>query len=382
MLEAFSNYDESGRESGWLHEDDEGEMVMAPSRKKKGRGGHSSSAEEGIDYSLMESFEIDDSHVVSSSPLDSSSSPPSSSSSSSSSPATGTPPPSLAAGLSNAKAQLADLLNGHISETYKDPDVSLPSKLMSFFEAPYTLARSCSVCLTSENEYSPATLALSTSLSPLWLAFYAHAEHGTNAFSSGVYLPLQFGCAGLALLVVRFCPSPVSEDVPCSPPLVFQVPLALYGFVVAATWIDFVADQLVSVLTFLGIFMGIPPAVLGLTVLAWGNSIGDLSTNMSMARRGLSNMSITACFAGPIFNFLIGLGAGFNVLLSQAGKTSVAVTFDNAVWVGLAFMIVNCVGILVAGLLPENNGEVPKKYGYVGIALYVLYVIVSLLLQL
>ena len=46
--------------------------------------------------------------------------------------------------------------------------------------------------------------------------------------------------------------------------------------------------------------------VLGLTVLAWGNSIGDLSTNMAMAKKGLANMALTACYAGPVFNLLVG----------------------------------------------------------------------------
>ena len=44
--------------------------------------------------------------------------------------------------------------------------------------------------------------------------------------------------------------------------------------------------------------------VLGLTVLAWGNSVGDMSTNMAMARKGLANMAMTACYAGPVFNLL------------------------------------------------------------------------------
>ena len=45
--------------------------------------------------------------------------------------------------------------------------------------------------------------------------------------------------------------------------------------------------------------------VLGLTVLAWGNSIGDMSTNLAMARKGLANMAMTACYAGPVFNLLV-----------------------------------------------------------------------------
>ena len=71
-------------------------------------------------------------------------------------------------------------------------------------------------------------------------------------------------------------------------------PIALYGFVIAATWIDYVADSLVSLLDFMGIVLHIPGAIMGLTVLAWGNSMADLSANITMARKGLANMAMTA----------------------------------------------------------------------------------------
>ena len=42
---------------------------------------------------------------------------------------------------------------------------------------------------------------------------------------------------------------------------------------------DGVGDAVVSLLHFLGLLLGVNKAILGLTVLAWGNSKGDLSTN-------------------------------------------------------------------------------------------------------
>ena len=57
--------------------------------------------------------------------------------------------------------------------------------------------------------------------------------------------------------------------------------------------IDVIADKLVNVLSFIGIVLRIPSSIMGLTVLAWGNSMADLSANVTMARKGLANMAIT-----------------------------------------------------------------------------------------
>jgi sodium/potassium/calcium exchanger 6 len=73
-------------------------------------------------------------------------------------------------------------------------------------------------------------------------------------------------------------------------PLRYTVPVALYGFLIAATWIDVISDQLVNVLEFVGVSMRIPSPIIGMTVLAWGNSVGDYSTNSALAQKGFSDM--------------------------------------------------------------------------------------------
>lgn len=49
---------------------------------------------------------------------------------------------------------------------------------------------------------------------------------------------------------------------------------ALLGFIVSALWINTVASEVVNVLHLLGIILHLSNTVLGLTLLAWGNSIG------------------------------------------------------------------------------------------------------------
>lgn len=97
-------------------------------------------------------------------------------------------------------------------------------------------------------------------------------------------------------------------------PLILLRPIAVYY-----------AGELVALLEYLGILSGISHEVLGMTVLAWGNSVGDLSTNSAMAKRGLSNMAMTACFAGPIINILVSLGLGFMQNLAVDHSSAVPV---------------------------------------------------------
>ena len=48
--------------------------------------------------------------------------------------------------------------------------------------------------------------------------------------------------------------------------------------------------------------------ILGLTVLAWGNSVGDFIADTSLARAGNPRMGAASCFGSPLFNLLIGFG--------------------------------------------------------------------------
>merc|ERR1712159_943320 len=116
---------------------------------------------------------------------------------------------------------------------------------------------------------------------------------------------------------------------------------------------------------------GIKPEILGLTLLAWGNSVGDYFTNVAMARKGLANMALTACFAGPVFNLLVTLGVGFLIRRMRVAS-------NDGISVGLGMIIANCVCVVGAGLLLA--GRVPKQFGFFSVGLYVLYLVIALAL--
>lgn len=256
-------------------------------------------------------------------------------------------------------------------------DVHPLDKFFLILEYPVTILRKVTVPIPCEGFYVRGLVALSLAVSPLWFAYYL-SGHGVNILHESVwmsFLLIWLAMIVVALVTVRYAPGGEGNM-----SMMFAVPIALYGFVLAATWIDTIADTLVGVLNFIGIIMGIPSPVLGLTLLAWGNSMSDLSANLTMARKGLANMAMTACFAGPVFNILVGLGLGFSSLAAETGVHERAVSLSPSVLTGFLFVGLNAACILSAGLA-FGKGRIHKRFGYVSIALYSVYVISSISLQ-
>ena len=84
--------------------------------------------------------------------------------------------------------------------------------------------------------------------------------------------------------------------------------LTVSAFIISILWICWVCAYVVDMIDLAGIILGIPDYILGMTLLGVGNSLGDLSANRAIARIGLGQTALTACFAGTLFNMLIGFG--------------------------------------------------------------------------
>jgi len=86
--------------------------------------------------------------------------------------------------------------------------------------------------------------------------------------------------------------------------------LCFLGFVISVAWISTIAGEVVGVLKAFGVILDISEAILGLTVFAVGNSLGDLVADVTVARLGYPVMALAACFGGPMLNILLGVGIG------------------------------------------------------------------------
>ena len=259
-----------------------------------------------------------------------------------------------------------------------DADISAISKFLLICELPFTTLRKLTIPIPCEGYYVRGLVALSLALSPLWFGYYMWNAFEYNILSNGGWL--YFLIIWLLLCFAALCVQRYAPGGDGTMALAVSTPIALYGFVLAATWIDTIATALVSLLDFVGTFLRIPGPIIGLTILAWGNSMADLSANVTMARKGLGNMAMTACFAGPVFNILVGLGLGFGRLAAKTGSAETEVALPASVVTGLFFLLLNSVAILTTGLF-FGKGRISKTYGYAAFSLYAIYVVVSIVSQ-
>ena len=72
----------------------------------------------------------------------------------------------------------------------------------------------------------------------------------------------------------------------------FHYILCFLGFIISIAWISTVAGEVVGVLKAFGVILGISEALLGLTIFAAGNSIGDLVADITVARLGYPVMAL------------------------------------------------------------------------------------------
>ena len=118
----------------------------------------------------------------------------------------------------------------------------------------------------------------------------------------------------------------------------------------SVTWSYIIAQELVGLLVSIGYICGISPSMLGLTVLAWGNSIGDLMTNLTMALNGGQDgaqVAMSGCYAGPIFNTLIGLGLSLVTCTWSEYPQAVVIPRDPYLWETMVFLVAGLVWALV-----------------------------------
>ena len=90
---------------------------------------------------------------------------------------------------------------------------------------------------------------------------------------------------------------------------------SLLSFFIIVFWITLVCSILINLMELLQILTNMNSVFLGLTVLAWANSIGgnwyriiDYFSITAFAKKAHASTAVAGCFSGQLFNFLLGFG--------------------------------------------------------------------------
>jgi sodium/potassium/calcium exchanger 6 len=161
----------------------------------------------------------------------------------------------------------------------------------------------------------------------------------------------------------------------------WRIGLCFLGFLVSIAWISTIASEVVGVLKALGVILNISDAILGLTIFAVGNSLGDLVADITVARLGFPVMALSACFGGPMLNILLGVGlSGMYMTIKGAHERKQRhpdramkfkpfhIDVDRTLMVSGAALLVTLVGLLV--VVPLRKWRMDRATGWGLMALW------------
>ncbi|KAK8967409.1 Cation/calcium exchanger 4 [Platanthera guangdongensis] len=240
------------------------------------------------------------------------------------------------------------------------------SKLFQIIQMPLSLPRRLTIPVVEEERWSKPYAVSSVTLSPLLLAFlWSPGGSESSIKSSAFYVVGSIAGLTLGILVFLF----TRHD---RPPRRFLFPWVLGGFFMSIVWFYIVANELVALFLALGVILGINPSILGLTVMAWGNSMGDLMSNTALALNGSEGVQIamSGCFAGPMFNTLAGLGISL-LLRALSASPSYILPKDSSLIYTILFLMAGLIWSLV--ILPKSDMQPSKLLGFGLITIYIVF---------
>ncbi|CAN8255968.1 unnamed protein product [Cochlearia groenlandica] len=230
---------------------------------------------------------------------------------------------------------------------------------------PLYLPRRLTIPVVSETGWSKPVAVSSVTFAPVLLSCLWNWKRKPASFEAGVVYIM--GClVGIILGLVAGVTTKRSN-----PPKKWLLPWLVGGFVMSMAWSYISAQELVALLTSLGYIFGVSPSILGLTVLAWGNSVGDLITNVTMALHGgdqRAQVAVSGCYAGPIFNTVFALGISLVGCAWEVYPASIVVKTDPRLLESLGFLVI---GLVWSFLVLFSNKM--RLCGVMGIGLLVIY---------
>lgn len=106
----------------------------------------------------------------------------------------------------------------------------------------------------------------------------------------------------------------------------------------------------------------------------------DLISNVTIARKGFPRMGYSACFGGPMFNTLLGLGLSFGVAAARSPELRINVRTGDLAPGCIAFLLLS---LLASALYLGVTGFAARRsYGYLLYSVYAAFMLLNVLSEL
>ncbi|OBA16200.1 uncharacterized protein OGAPODRAFT_93213 [Ogataea polymorpha] len=153
-----------------------------------------------------------------------------------------------------------------------------------------------------------------------------------------------------------------------------KLSICIIGFITAIAYIAFIADELINVLKFISVLTQLSDAIMGLTIFAIGNSVGDLISNLVIANVGYPLMALAACFGGPLLNLLLGIGVNGKII------GEVDVNMKPSLYLTCLWILVNLVFMLI--YIPYKGWRFTRDAGIFMVSVWVIGTFLNIVLEL
>ncbi|KAB1200204.1 Cation/calcium exchanger 5 [Morella rubra] len=280
-------------------------------------------------------------------------------------------------GLAAVDCEIGEV-SGNLKEVKTGYGICRALRMISkVWELPVSFLLKLTIPQTAPSEWSRFYASANIALCPLVLLYACNSlmpfDHPIVFLLPQTHLPLWFIVllTSSSLAVLHFI-------VETEPPKTEQMPVLLIAFVMSVFWISSIAGELLNCLAALGAILQLPSALLGLTVLAWGNSVGDLVADVAVAKAGQPELAMAGCFAGPMFNMLVGLGTALVIQTANVYPNAYELHFHVGIVIAFVFLLLSLMGSLL--VITLYRFRVPRFWGFFLVGLYILFTAISVVI--
>lgn len=152
------------------------------------------------------------------------------------------------------------------------------------------------------------------------------------------------------------------------------------GFVTSISWISIFATEIIGVLKAISIIYHLSDAILGITIFALGNSIGDFISNLTIATMGMPIMAFGACFGGPLLSLSsLGLSGILTNKTDNFGDLKISIEYSRTLIIISIALILNIIVLLI--LTTRNDWFLDRKIGFVLIGNWILSTLLCIVFE-